>query len=598
MNVTGTFSLEAIGPGVSTIDWVSASASISVSAEADFTISIFPAATPEGSLGLQAVIAVTPSIMLTVVLGPGTAGDSDFLPGLSVVMKNLLVNLGFQVGITIQFGVDDLFEIGATGTLGIAALFQTLQPHLAGIWVNASLSGFVQFLCFSVSFTLWSGNLYTWTADPPAALAGPARVQLLRASSSRGDSLPGTTTGRITTGSSGTRRPRTGRRSRTSIRTRPPRSPRAAPTRPSPTPTTTSRRTSRAPSVSGPTPSTPSPALSRRSRSRPIANSVSFSPQLLDLSNGSSVGVFSSVPVSEMATRVPANVPGFDLETTYGNGDTWSAPRELQGWGFPLSYQLDTCGSSATPTTAVLVSPVVDPNGSTSERLIEYDLSTGGIASNASVVGLIDLGGFDCAGNWVSGTSASGIVNLYSTSSGLSIVVNTLPPIGSQLVEATPVGGAPQDVALEYRGPSGVEAVLFDLEPETTVAVAGLPANVSGIEAFADGSGFDLFAGTLNALLPYSFSSTGDSATLRPISAIGLQRFAVAQTTYGFVVLAVPSYGGSVSPMENLTLSYIALRAPPTAAPSTGVGACRFAELGCGTADALFAGVLGVFICS
>jgi hypothetical protein len=594
VNVTGTFSLQRLGPGTSTIDWVSASASLSVSAEADFTISIIPAATPEGSLGLTAEISVAPSIMLTVVLGPGTPGNSNFLPGLSVVMKDLLVQVGVEVGLTIQFGVDNLFEIGAKGTLGLAALFQTVSPHLAGIWVNASVAGFVQFLCFSVSFTLWSGTIYQWTADPSAA---PARVEAAPADIF----VPWGFASRYYNTTDYNRVVWNGSQPNgTAIQDI---YPNAAPVVAGGGPAATiaytsdnvAKNESSALSLDAYTFDPITRALTP-SQLPTVANSVTFSPQVMNLANGSSVAVFSSVPVAEMATRTPGSISGFDLEGTSRSSGAWGAPRLLQDWGYPLSYLLDTCGTAETPTAAVLVAPSVDPNATTPERLIAYDLDSGGIESNVSVTGLTSLGGFDCAGGWVSGVAPSGNVTLVATSTGLAIVVNVLSPTGSTLVGATPVGGASDDVALLYRGPSGEEAIVFDLEPETAVAVATVPGNVTSVAAESEGSDVYLFAGTPDSVLDYDLSGTGAASQLPAIAAPGLARFSVARTTYGLLVLTVPSRGGSTAPIENLSLTYLPLETPPASSPSSASGACAYAGLGCGTADLLFGAVLGALI--
>jgi len=586
-----------LGPGVSTIDWVSASASISISAEADFTINIFPAATPEGSLGLSAVISVSPSVMLTVVLGPGTSNDSNFLPGLSIVLKDLLVQLGVQVGITIQFGVDDLFEIGATGTLGLAVLFQTLQPHLAGVWVNASVSGFVQFLCFSVSFDLWSGNLYTWTADPPAVPAiarpgvDPATVFVPWSFAPR--YYNGSAYNRVVYDPS--------HLNGTAVEDV---YPNAAPSLTGTGSGATIAYTYDNVEVNESTSlGVRGYAFDPLNRTftplsvPAVPGSISFSPQVLGLPNASSVAVFSSVPVSEISTRIPADVGGFDLETTFGSGSAWSTPRELQGWGYPLSYALDVCGASGDPAAAVLVAPAVDPNSSTPERLIVYDLNSGGIESNTSVVGLTDLGGFECAGGWVAGTSTDGNVSLYSTSTGLPIVVNVLAPAGSSLIGASPVGGAPGDATLLYRGPTGEQAILFALESESSLAVASLPENVTGVRAFWEGGGFYLFAGTPEGILPYHFDRNGSATELATIPSSGMQQFSVARTPYGFVVLSVPTTGGTLAPRENFSLSYLAVQTPPapSVAPTSG-SVCRYAGLPCLLAELVSGGALGVLV--
>ncbi|HEV2449621.1 MAG TPA: hypothetical protein VGU43_04320 [Thermoplasmata archaeon] len=597
INISGAFSLTPLSPGAYTVHWNSTTASLTLKLKAELPpISIFPAAIPEGTVGLTAVISVDLSVMLAVILGPGSPGNSNFLPDLSIVLQDLVVHVSLEFGLTIQVGVEKLFEVGAKGTLGIAAIFQTLVPHVLDLWVNASVGGFVQFLCFTIAFDLWKGTIYNWSSAPTALPvnapmdgigAGTVEVPWNFAPRYYNTS----TYNRVTWNPS--------EANGTALENV---YPQASPVISAGGSSATVAYTSDDVAVNqtaglsvaafGLDPV--SHALTA-STVPSVPGSVSFAPQVLSGADGSSTSVFSSVPISQLASRVPGNVKEFDLESSSRpTTGAWSSPRLLQDWGYPISYLLDACGASASPTAAVLVAPSINPQSATPERLIEYTLANGGIVSNASVTGLANLGGFDCAGGWVSASTTSGNVSLYSSSTGLPIVVNVLPPAGSTLVEAVPVANGSASVSLLYRSAAGDEAIIFDLLPQTTQAVDALPGNVTSVSVARESGTFYLFAATPDEVIQESIRTGGAVEDLGPVSTPGLVALAIAPTSLGIVVLVQTATGSSAQPLDNLSLRYLALHSPPVSG-GTSSPTCRVGGVSCGAADLAFGGVLVVF---
>ncbi len=561
VKVSGSFSVVPIGAGgpprAYGVDWNSLSAGLELDAEFETEVPLFPASSPEGDIGLSLLLKIAPSVSVTVFLDPATV-PGNFLGGLDMMVQNLVVGLGVAFTVALQAGISDVFEIGGGGTLSLQTLFQTATPHLAGLWLNASVFAFVQLLCFKITWTLWSGTLYQYGGgDPAAPLALPAPTltwtwalapryyntsaydrlvwngsgpglavedvypatsvsmtgagdQALIAYTSDDVSVPereGIDLDGLELGSSGTL---------------------AAAPMPSP------------------------------------AGDVAFDPELLTLPNGPVREVFSAVPDAALAGADPSSISGYSVETSVRgpSGGAWSSPVPIQSWGYPISYALDACGADGA--LAVLDAPEFGPNATTPERLVIYDPTTGAIEANGSVRGMALVTGYDCTDGIASLTDVAGNISLDKVLAGPLVSINSAVPSSWNLTALAWVAGAPRELALLYRSAGAAEAVVYALPTGTPVASTPVSPNASTVEAIAYGSGTYVFVGIPGGVQPY-YLSASNTTELGKVAVPGLTHFDVALAGAWIVVLGLGATGNSTEPIDNLTIARIAVPPLPAA---------------------------------
>jgi hypothetical protein len=591
--IGGSYATRAIGPHTYTVDWISAYTKAGVNVTASYTVDIFPSGTPEGEFGLSATISVSPSIAFSVVLGPSAPDHGAFVNGLDIIVKNLAVELELALSLSVQVGIDDLFEIGLQGAVSVAALFQTALPHLAGVWVNASVGGFVQFLFFRISFTFWRGTIYHWAgaADPLATRPGdplPSADQpwalapryyntssydavVWNASATNGTAIEdiypqanpaiaGSSTSALLLYTSDD----VARSEQQGLGVK-----------------AMELDASTGTFVPVDLPSVP--------------GAVGFAPQVEPLRNGSEVALWTAVPYARLSTLVPDQVTGFELVGSTRTAGAWSTPSPIETWGYPLGYALDACGQpSATPLAAVLVSPQVNPTASTPERLLEYDALTGALVENVSVSGLDSVTGFDCSDGWVFALNESDTPVLVSVATGATVAIEYSPGSTYAWVGASPVVGSTGTVALLFRGPSSDQLVLLVASSGQVVHTLTLPENTSGVHAFAAGDVDTVFAGTPGGIYR-TVVSTGQSNALSMWHVPSLVRFGVAEVGSGFVAFGLSSNGSAQSPIDSL---WLLLQGPftPSSNPSQAPKACTLGGLGCTLASVFLGGLLGALV--
>jgi hypothetical protein len=568
VDVTGSFALVPTGPGVDTVDWISASATLRLDGMFETSIPIVGIGTPEGDLGLSLVLAISPSVALTLVLGPSNT-SGGFLPGLDLVIQNLLVDLGIEFEVSLEAGIEDFLEIGGGGSVSLQTLFQTDTPHFVGLWLNASVFAFIQFLCFKITWTFWSGTIYQYP-DPPAGSDASAQPEttwtwtlapryyntssyddlVWTSSETEGigidDVYPATTVA-AAGGSSGVAL--------------------LYGTDDVAEPETSALGLAGA-DLGGPgTVLAPAPAPS-------VAGSDSFHPSLVDLPDGTIVAAFSSVAASQLAQSGPTGIGAFALETSSElPGTGWTPAVELQNWGFPLSYVLAPCGSGAD--LAVLDSPSPSPTATTPEYLLVYNATSGALAENASLTGAGGITGYDCS---------NGVASLLSTNGGASLLLVKLDapleptvtmPAGWNLTDATPVVDAPGDSLLLYRSASAAEAIVYVPESGTTLLTLDLPQNSSAVAGvFAEGA-YYVFVEEPGGIRTFIASATGATVDGAAIPVANLTDFGIAVGGGMILVWALGDVGGNATaPIVDLSLAEIALPAAAVPIHSPPCGVC------------------------
>ena len=586
IRLTGNFATRSVNPHIYTVDFNSATASVWTSITLQYSVNIFPSETPEGKLGLSAVISLSPTVTLSVVLGPSAPGKGSFLSGLDIVLKDLLVQLDFALGLTVQVGIDNLFEIGVTGTLDFNLIFQTAVPHLAGFWINASVVGFVSFLFLTISFTFWAGTIYHTGngADPAGPLADRVMPSVGQPWQLASRYYNGSSYEAIVWNSSAT--------NGTAIEDL---YPQAVPTLAGAGSSAlllyasddVARPEAQALGLRGMELDPSSGTLTPISLPE-TPGTVSFAPQVYGLSNGDAAALWTAIPTDRLNTLVPDQMTGFELMTSTRSGGQWSDPVSLQSWGYPVSYAIDARGAgTGTPLAAVLVSPVLAPNATTPERLLVYDLSADALVSNVSVVGLGSLTGFDSTDSWAFAHDLANSPTVVNSSTGATVVLGYSAGAAYTWEDATPVAGAPGTLGLLFRGPSSDELALYSPSGARGPVTLVLPENTSTLHVFATGSQYSIFAGTPAGVDPYLVSSNLSKA-LPPWRIPSMVQFGVAPVGTGFVLYAVSSHGNRSEPIDDLSLDLLG----PFETGSSPGPVCSFGGIGCTTASELLGGIL------
>jgi hypothetical protein len=551
VSIASNFTVVAVAPvrlpHVYRVDWNSVSATLKLDADFSTTIPLFPAETPEGGIGISLELGLTPSVAVTLVLGPSDT-PGNFLGGLDIVIENLLVLLGIAFTVSLQAGITDVFELGGGGTLSLETLFQTQVPHLAGLWLNASVFAYVQLLVFKITWTFWSGTLYQYGGDPPGAHPsfGPrvpvnwswslapryyntsAYNALLptwvgTSGVAIQDVYPATNVA-IGAGASGATIAYT-----SDYVMEPER---------------------QALGIDSAT--IPSPGAHLSASTLPgIPGSVVFTPALLGLPNGSLRAAFSSLPIAELAGSSPSTIPSYALETTVLSRSpaSWSPPTTLVSWGFPISYVLQACGADGA--LAVLEAPTLGPGPTTPERLLVFDPASRALQENLSVVGMARVTGYDCTDGIASLTDLAGNVSFRLASTDAELGVSYPAAPGWKLSDISWVEGSPTQAALLYRSPSASEGVLYSPKDGGTIGSVALDENASALRAVFASGGYYLFAAVPNGVRPYFLSSTSSHA-YPEVPVPGLTRFGA-------------TLASGMKPTDNLTLAVFALPMPANA---------------------------------
>ncbi|HUI38088.1 MAG TPA: kelch repeat-containing protein [Thermoplasmata archaeon] len=539
------------------VQWDSVTAKLDVDADFSTEVPLFPAESPEGGIGLSLLLKIAPSVSVTIVLGPANAPGS-FLSGLDFMVQDLLVDLGIAFTVALQAGISDVFEIGGGGTVGLQTLFQTATPHLAGIWLNASVFAFVQLLCFKITWTLWSGTIYQYGGDPPSVPAAATRPSVTwswalapryynttaydtlvwNASAPSGPAIEDifpTTSVAIASGGPGTLVAYTSDNVEAPERSAIGLDGVALGTGGGLTPSTL-------PSVPG---------------------SVSFSPELLGLANGNVRLVFSAAPVTLLSGPSPTSIPGYALETALRTNGTaqWSAPTEVQDWGYPISYAVSSCGSDGT--LAVLDAPGFGPNLTTPERLLVYDAATSALEENVSVKGMAEVTGYDCSDGLASLTDVSGNASFLNVRTGAPQGIAYPAESGWNLSGISWVQGASGTSVLLYRSGAAAEAVVYEPGSGLTLAATPVPPNAIGLDAAAAGGGYYLFVSVPGGVDPYFLSSTARS-TDPEVPVPGLTHFGIALGAGRIVLFGLGATGNTTEPTVTLYLAVLAVPLPPS----------------------------------
>jgi hypothetical protein len=560
-----------------TVDWENVSATIDTGATTSGDIPTpwsieVPDVGPEGFVvHVELGFSFDPTLILTNTTGPG-----NILPGLDInasTQSNVQLTVGIGAKLAADLGNDAGLSVTLEGTGTIAAAFESpMEPHFAGASITLALDGVAHLIIFDYTLHLLKG---TWTYDPrsgwsfsgtvlPNSLPSDLAAGALPPSSSPAAAGNWSLLPRYYNGSQYSEN--VWNASRT-----------AGPALEDVYPGTS---VSIASTSSGTLLALTSDNVAQPERQAlglqgyciddsrhlnatllpSIPGSVTFSPQLLGLSNGSVRVLFDSVPTSALSGDDPANLTSAALESSFGDstGSRWSPPSTIQDWGVPISYVASPC--EAEGTLAVLDAPSFVPGPTTSERVLLYDLATGRLEGNTSVAGMASLGGYDCATGLATLYGVDGQASLFDLSAGGALGITYATGPGWNLSAVSWVYGAPGMATLLYRSPAEDEVVLYDPRTGSSLSALATPSNTSEVQAVAYGGGYYVFVATSDGVYPF-FLSPSNRTAFPEIPAPGIVSAGIALGGGRIVLFGVLQSGNATAPMDDLVLAILPLPA-------------------------------------
>ncbi len=573
----GTFALALDGSNIQTIDWLSASVTLTITGTFSASIPIygfsFNLFGDPINIGFTLQITVAPSIALSFILIPTQNTQTQIIGNLGVELTKILGSFTLPLTAAVNFGIG-IASVSFGGTLSVA-LAMELDPtiEVVGGWVNGSIQVGAQFLFWSGSFNLVGpGTIYHWAPGPTAprssAMArmatAPNVTWVLNARYYKGAGYDAPVWNG--TASSGPAISDIYPQSEVSA---------AAGSNGAYlfySDDNVSQPVNQGLTISG-------------GRLDPTTNHWTAVPAPVDpgflvtrpsattLSNGTIAVVWDALPTSEEGASGPTGLSELALHAATFDPSTgrWGVVRDLTNWGIAQSSVVDPTGADGR--VVALVTSSVAIGTTTPEHLLEFDAGTGAVVSNSTVTGLAEVVSSRGASDWAVVRGIDGNDSLESLSKGTIIPLVYSPPSGSGLLSEAFVTGSASELALLYREAASSQAVLLNASTGATVATLPLTGNVSELQAIASGSSSYLFASSPSGIEGWEWTG-GAWANVTNVSRAGIESFGAVQDGGSILLYDLARTGGnSTAPIETLDLAEVGAGLPAVPSPGAAPGA-------------------------
>jgi hypothetical protein len=599
ITVTASFSLsgtfDVVGTGV---HWVQAEAIVQISADLSASIPIYGFSILGIDVGFYLQVNINPAVTLNLILAPATTPSQDLIPGIGIMIQKFFGSFSLALSASVNFGIG-IASIGLGAGVSVALEF-VLNPGISieDGWVNGSIFVTASFLWWSDSWNIISGTIYSW--DPPASFE-------------RGDS---TTPSGYNNDGNGTKWVTQGRYYASG----------------SYDGYTWNAVASSGPAISDIYPYTEvsgAPAYdgddffyTNDNIRQPITDGLGIgvahlnstsntltelpaiddpgyyevvAPQATTLPDGNVYVLWAGLPNSEATISSPLNLTSLALQGApfYPNNDTWGPIHTFSSTRFAESYQVDATHNAGDVLELVANTPLV--GDATPESLIEYDLSTGAVLANISVVGESEVVSLRGDANLTEVQGLNGNFTLLGLPTGTPLAIAYQPPIGDVLSSASFVEGSTSALVLLYRGGNGSELVLYDADDTTPIAALPLGGNTFEAEGIASGDTYYVFVRTTTGIMGWSESGSTFS-NLTSIGQLKTQNYGLVQVGGSIVVYSLAITGGNSSfPIKSLEFDEIGAALPPVPIPAS-VKAPTTTSPGPGPNYLLYLGMLAVAV--
>ncbi|HUI38614.1 MAG TPA: hypothetical protein VLY85_03180, partial [Thermoplasmata archaeon] len=561
LSLKGTFALDLVGPDITGVKWLSATATITLSGKFSGSIPLYGFSILGVTVGFVLDIEVDPSITLGMVLAPTTPGFEEFIDGIQAKVQSLFASFTLPLSVSVNFGIG-IASIGIGGSISVALAFK-LNPGItigAG-WVNGSIFVQASALFWSDQWTLASGTIYSWT-DPPAAPTRPLDgggynngtnttwvlhsryyvspsydANLWRPGASAGPAIGDIYPYTEVSGAGaydGADLFYTNDNPNASV--------------------------SQGLGISAVHLDSSTNALS----TLPSPSDPGFviaSPQAATLPDGNVYVLWDALPAAEASLTSPVGLTSLPLHGAlfYPGNRTWGPVHVWTASGIAQSFALDP--SEGAGHVAALVSDGFLLGSATPERLLSFNLSSGQLEENASVTGLSSL----VALRTGTGAIAEDVGGNYSTvglSSGTTAALPYSAPSGYHLLSASYASGSGSVAVLLYRGENDSLLVLDDLAAHQTLGTIALGQDVSEAQAIGTGSSEYVFVRTSEGIDGWS-ESGGAFHNLTSIAQAGVVSYAPVQDGGSLLVYSLSKSGNATEPTVSLNFAEIGAPALP-----------------------------------
>lgn len=573
VGLTGNFVVENASQGISDIQWVNAQATLTLAGDLGASIPIYGFNVLGVSVGFTLAIDIKPSLALTLVLLPTTPGFNEFIPGIQVMVSQLIGAFTLALQAAVVFGIG--FASVSIGVVTSIALAFNITPtfHIGAGWLNGTFFAAATFLWWNVTWNIVGpGVIYSWTDPPPGAVAPLTQCptcyyngansswtvhsryylgsgydgNVWNLSSSQGPAVsdiyphtevtgaPGSNGGYLFYSDDDPTVPVQQGLHVSGLRLDP-----------------ATNRLSKVPSPNDP-------------------GFVIDHPEATQLSDGSIYVVWAAVPMSETSLASPAELTSVQLHGArfYPSNQSWGPVRTWTSWGLAEAYQLDGTSSPGTLVTLVASSFLV--GDSTIERLVEFDLASGREVSNLSVTGISEIPSVRGGLGDVVVQNVGGNYSILNLTTGATVPVSPSLPPGSLLLSESFVLDSASTLVLLYHILNGTELVLYNLT--SSLVIGGLGSadqSASAVEALYGNGTYYIVERVHGGLQEWTESVTGwtNPTTLDEAN---LASFGLVQVGSSILVYSLVSNGNVPQPTVTLDLAEVGATLPavPGAAPT------------------------------
>lgn len=563
LTVTGVL---AFNDTQGTITWVNSTVTLTVSGGVTWTEPILGWSVSLGgykiTIGLNLVLELDASVTANFLIEPTSVVSQEVFAGLIVKMET--ISTQFEVAFTaaLQFEIPDLVSLEGGGKLTYDMTLQLNSPYDAGGSLTGELFISATFIPTGSEWSYSYPVTTTWGAGGAQPAPGPTFTKFM---GSGGNTTNFTSLGPIpryyNTSSYDTLKWVTGNWSGRFIRDIYPftqLTEASAGTHAYLVYSTdnVSRPESRSATLQGWDFNSVTRATSALKVPVP-AGEVVTDPVLSTLPNGSVIGLWTGLPFSLENLSAPINQPKMILQSALYNPatKTWSAVKNWTSWGVARSYQVATNHSQSR--LVVLVGGGVL---STTEYVLEFNLTNGALLKNWTVTNETRIAAFSAVDNFV------GLANAQGAPAGLNLLTGAAVPLPSEsgytLVGLAPAPGTAHMVSLLFGASRGDLAVLYNLSSQSMVLSISAVPDTASAQFFLSGTEYYLLTANRTQILLENYLNGTPQVyrTVAPGVVYGVQAVLVNSS---LLVAYLTNTGNSSDPLLNLSLLLAPLSPPP-----------------------------------
>jgi len=577
IGLAGKFVVLNASQGISDVQWVNAAATVSLAGDLGVSVPLYGFDILGLKVGFTLQIDLKPTLALSLLLLPTDDPGKDIIPGLAVMVSQLVGALTVALDVAVSFGIG-IASIAIGGALSIAVAFNiTPSFHVGAGWINGTVFGQATFLWWSTYWNiLGPAVIYAWT-DPPAAEPRPGTgcptcyddganatwTPLSRYYTMNGYDVS-VWNATVTSGNA--------------VRDIYPHTEVTAAPGPDGaylfyTDDNSQLPVSQGLEVSGLGLNASTNQLAALPRPTDPGFLIS-NPEAARLADGSLYVAWSALPVAEEGAGTPAALTSLALHGArfYPANDSWGPVNVWTHGGFAQSYRVDASGSSGV--LEALVAPSYLVGATTAEQLVEFDVGTGRTLANASATGLSEVAGLSGMAGDAVVLDAGGNYSIVNLTTGAAVSFAPPVPANSHLISAGFVQDAPTTVVLLYRSHYDTETILFDLATGQVVAQLPTGTDATTVRAiFGDGR-YDVFVNGHAGITGWTVSGSS-IANLTEIPEANVSNFGLVQNGASILVYSLVANSTSAQPIVALNLAEVPALLPALAGATQTSGPIR-----------------------